>query len=428
MSAFDAEMNVLGGCLLAPQAYWQVADLIDAQDFSRDATRNLWLAIMDTVKSGSDVDVFTVGDRDPRVAVFAAECANATPGVSAIRAYAEVVQRNAITRRLRASGERIARLSGRDALGEAQRIIASCAPKVASAIKPAKDFLRESIARMQERCDATDILTGVPTSLDALDDLTAGWQPGDLIFIGARPSVGKTALALQCAVAAARSAHPVLILSMEMTGSQLTDRLIANIGKIDSKSVRQPKQIDDAGWNCVLRASEVLGMLPMFIDDTPALRMEDVGARVRQANATQRLGLVVVDYLTMMYPPKADTMAMAWQGVTRGLKVLAKELQVPLLTLSQFNRDGQGAPSLTSFRDTGAIEQDADVAILLDRPDAQNHALIHLIVAKQRNGPVGDMWLHFDGATQTFTPTDERPTVAAPASRYGRGMPRREIA
>ena len=420
MNTFDAESAVIGACLLVPDAYWRVADLIGPEDFSRDGYAEVWQAMGDTIRAGHAVDAVTFGEHCPKHAMLAVECANATPGAANVRAYAEIVQRNAVTRRVRASGARIAKLGGDDTLGEAQRILAACAPKVASAIKYAKEYLTESVALMAARCAATEILTGVPTSLEWLDENLSGWQRGDLIIVAARPSVGKTALAVQAALHAAQAGHPTLFLSLEMAGHQLTDRMIAHIAHVDMQAIRQPKTIDEEQWPRIGRAGEAISAMPMLIDDTSAITVDAIAARVRQADAMHRLGLVVIDYLTQIKPPKSHSTNDAIQEITRSLKALAKDIRVPVILLSQLNRDGDKEPTLISLRDSGAIEQDADVVILLHRPDANDRGLIKCNVAKQRNGPTGECFLRFDGACQTFTMTQERPQTKAPVISLAR--------
>lgn len=427
-TTFDAEANVIGACLMVPDAYWQCVDLLTGDDFTSEAHRELWKLIGTLAKAGVQADAVTVGDRNPALAAYAAECASATASAANVRAYAEIVQREAVTRRVHSAGTRISKLCGPDTLGEAQRIIATCVPGMATSIKPARDHLRTSIALMTERHAATEALTGLSTSIDELDEITSGWQPGDLILIGARPSVGKTALTLQVAAHAAQAGAPVLFLSLEMSGPQLTDRLLSHLAAVDSQFIRQPKRMPEADWARIGAASERVQQMPLLIDDTGALTIEGVCARVRQADATHRLGLVVIDYLTQMTPPKADRGDQAIQIITRALKALAKDLRIPIILLSQLNRAGDGEPTLVSLRESGAIEQDADVVILMHRPDAENKALVKCKVAKQRNGPTGDVWLHFDGAIQRFTPTDERPVVADSKKRQGlRAVPRDPI-
>lgn len=419
MNAFDAESAVLGGCLLVSEAYWQIADLLAVDDFSRPEYSAMFGAIGDLLRRGVPVDAVTFGEHCPQHAKAAVECASATPGAANIRAYAEIVQRNAVTRRVHAASARIAKLSGPDVMGEAQRILAACAPRMASAIRPAKEYLSQSVARMAERCNQDGDLTGVPTSVAWLDTMLSGWQRGDLIIIAARPSVGKTALAVQSALHAATDERPTLFLSLEMAGNQLTDRMLAHLARVDMQRIRQPKQIEEDQWARIGDAGKRIANAPLLIDDTSGITVDAICARVRQANAMTRLDLVVIDYLTQIIPPRAQSVAEGLQVITRTLKALAKEIQVPIILLSQLNRQGENKPSLTTLRDSGAIEQDADVVIFLHRPNDDRRHLIEVLIGKQRNGPIGEGYLHFDGHTQIFSATDERPP--APASRV-RGL------
>lgn len=409
----DAEANVLGGiAMVGEAAYWKTADLLTADDFSTPLNRAMWQVMTDLARGGIPIDFSTIADRNPALEADALAMANATPSAVNIRAYAEIVARDATARRVRKAGEQIAKLGGEDALGEAQRLIGSCVPRMASQIKHAREFLKESVALMAARCEQIGDLTGVPTSVAWLDAMTAGWQRSNLIIIGARPSVGKTAFALQAAIHAAKAGHAVLFLSLEMSGAELTDRAIAHLSGIDGKLIRQPKGIAEEDWPRITDAGAEIDGMPLLIDETAGLTIEAVEARIRQANAMQRLGLVVIDYLTQITPPKAEKLTDAIQIITRRLKALAKEIKVPIILLSQLNRAGDHKPTLTSLRESGAIEQDADVVILLHRPCEDKPHLLEMMLAKQRNGPKGDCYLHAHDACARFRATEERPPEA----------------
>jgi replicative DNA helicase len=413
MSRIDAEAAVIGGCLIDPQAYWRVADMLAAEDFASDTNRAIFCAIADLSRKGVAPDFVTVGEHLPSVPVQdLAALANGTPGASNVRGYAEWIVQASTERKVQSAGQRIAKLRGADAVGEAQRIIGACVPRMAGAIKRAGEFLRESVLRMQSRVDSTDALSGVPSGCEPLDAMTAGWQRGDLVILAARPSVGKTAFALQCALHAAQAEHPVLFMSLEMTGSQLTDRALSHLGGVSSVAIREPKRMDESGWLRVTNAGAILDKLPLLIDESSALTVDSICARVRQCNATTRLGLVVIDYLTQITPPRAESMTEAIQAITRQLKALAKELQVPVILLSQLNREGESKPSLSSLRSSGAIEQDADVVAFLHRPDPNNREVVQFIVEKQRNGPTGDFYLAAQMDLMRFDPCDYAPPVA----------------
>lgn len=417
MSRATAETEVIGACLIDQSAFWKVADLIDADDFANPTNRELWIAIRDMRRAGAEADFITVGEKFPGLATAAFAIANVTASGASIRGYAEWVLKAAIERRVQAAGKRIATLRGDDALGEAQKILGACQPRAIGAVKPIREYLRESVKVMQERCDSTEVLTGVPTSLEWLDEQTAGWQRGDLIIIAARPSVGKTALALQCALHAATVGHPVFFSSLEQSGLQLAERALSHISHVPILHVLQPKRVEDYQWPKITAAGEVIQKLPLLIDETGALSVEAICARARQANADKRLGLIVIDYLTQIMPPKSEKTTDAIQIITRSLKALAKELSVPLILLSQLNREGDHEPELRHLRDSGAIEQDADVVVFLHRPDAERRDFVKLKIAKQRNGACESTYLAARMETMRFVPTDEKPAQPQGSTR-----------
>jgi replicative DNA helicase len=209
-----------------------------------------------------------------------------------------------------------------------------------------------------------------------------------------------------------------------MTGSQLADRALSNLGRVSSVSIRAPKRLDDAEWMRVNSAGAKLNDLPLLIDESSSLTVDALCARVRQCDASKRLGLVVIDYLTQITPPRAESITEGIQTITRQLKALAKEIQVPIMLLSQLNRDGENRPTLSSLRSSGAIEQDADVVALLHRPNSSEREKIEFILAKQRNGPCGELYFHADMDAMRFLP-GEKPSTPELASagfrKYGRG-------
>jgi replicative DNA helicase len=421
MSVVNAESAVLGACLIDPQAYWRVADILAADDFSTAENRATWEAIGELSRGNVAPDFITVNQANPSLSADTLlALSNNTASAANVRGYAEWVINAATERRVRSAGQRIANLRGADSLAEAQRIMATCQPRAMSAVRPMRDFVQESVALMQQRCDATDPITGVPTSLEWLDEMTSGWQRGDLIVVAARPSVGKTALALQACLHAAKCGNPVFFASLEQSGAQLAERSIASLSGVSLRRILQPKQIEEHEWPRVVNAGGELAKLPISIDETGALTVDAISARARQVNSTQRLGLIAIDYLTQISPPRADKMADAIQIVTRSLKAMAKELSVPVILLSQLNREGDDRPALKHLRDSGAIEQDADVVVFLHRPDRDNRALVELTIAKQRNGPTDSTFVHADMERMRFLPTDERPVEKKAARGFER--------
>jgi replicative DNA helicase len=399
---------VLGACLCDPQCYWKIADLLTADDFNVQEHAGLFEMIADRARGGKAFDAVTIFEANEHIGNLAIDLAGAEGWrTSNVRAYAEIVSAAAVARRVKRAGMQIAKLDNEGILGAAQQLIGACAPQQTGSVKHIKEFLRQSIADMQRKVDEPDALIGIPTGIPELDELTCGWQAGDLIIIAARPSVGKTALAVQCAIAAAKAGNPTFFASLEMSGVQLSDRVQAHMAHVHASGLRNPKLLDESDFVRLFDAAATIMELPLYIDETSGITVDSFCARARQMNAVKKLGLIVVDYLTQFKPPKANSTADAIQEITRTLKALAKELKTPLILLSQLNRDGEGRrPTMATLRDSGAIEQDADIIIFLHRPDPENRDHVQLIVEKQRNGEVRDFDMHADMAHMKFTVAD----------------------
>lgn len=420
---FDAERAVVACVLRDPEAYWRVADMLRADDFVQPDLRALWVLTTRLIGENKPSDSVTIGEIDSRLALLANEVAFNTMGSpNNVRAYADLMVRRATERKVRQAGQRIAQLSGAEAVQEAQRILGACLPRATGKIGTLADFAERAWAGVLERHEAQDGTVGIPTGFEELDELTAGWQRSDLIVIAARPSVGKTAFALQTALHAALKQNPCLFVSLEMSGTQLTDRALSHIGGVSALHIREPKRLDDLEWQDLSRAKESLADYPLTIDESANATVDEIGARARQVDAEKRLCMIVIDYLTHIKPPKSDNVAEGIQVITRSLKSMAKELNVPTILLSQLSRDGEDAPNLTHLRSSGAIEQDADVVIFLHRPDKKDRDLIRVTVAKQRNGPLGEFHLRADMSKMRFHPTVyEQPKQAQKPSFGGRG-------
>jgi replicative DNA helicase len=415
----NAELAVLGACLVDQSAYWKCADLIGPDDFALPAHCSLWNAIAEQRKAGRDADFITIAEQHPDLTAIATSASNGAFATTNVRLYAELVLSDAVQRRVNAAGLRIAKLVGEDSMGEAQKILGACQPQAGGAAKPIREYLRESVRMMQERCEATEVLTGVATSLPWLDEQTAGWQRGDLVILAARPSVGKTALALQFALHAAQVGHPIFFASLEQSGAQIADRSLAHLSGVSLQHILQPKRVEEWEWPKISAAGAILEKLPLYVDESAAVKVEAISARARQLNATKRLGLIVIDYLTQIMPPRADKVADAIQTITRAIKALAKELGVPVILLSQLNRDGAEKPKLTHLRDSGAIEQDADAVLFLHRPDDSNRELVELTIAKHRNGPCDSTYLAAHMDIMKFSETQDVPQTPTPPRRRG---------
>ena len=419
-----AEEAVLGAILLDGAGYWQVADLLAPEDFTVPAHIALWRVIADLARQNVPIDIFTVGEKAPALIGLAANLANTTPTSRNVRAYAEPVAAAALLRRVHTAGQRISTVGDTDPLGEAQAILQACAPPHLGTIKHAREFLRESQARMQTRIEAASELIGVPCGIPKLDAASGGWERGDLVILAARPSVGKTAVSLQWALHAAARNNAVLYVSLEMAGSHLTDRALAHLSGVHHDYVRRPKLMPDADWPLITDAVAKIAALPLRIDDCSAPTVDQLCARIRQAHAAQPLALVVIDYLSQITPPRANSTNDGIQIITRQLKALAKQLQVPIILLSQLNRDVAGRPRLANLRDSGAIEQDADIVIFLHRPNESRREQLELLIGKNRNGPLDEIQLYADFRCQRFSETtwEQEPVVTRSNSRLARRL------
>lgn len=419
----DAERAVLGACLLDEQGYWLVADLLTADDFANGAHRRLWNAIAQLAAEGGAIDFITVGEREPSLAELAMDLPSEAPSWKNARAYGEHVARRALERRVIAAGQKIAGLRGDDALAEARRLLGECEPRSLTGVRHVKTVVREAWAELTVRFEAKDVITGLETGIPWLDDMTGGLQAGDVFVLGARPSAGKTALMLQICGHAAKTS-PALIFSAEMTDKALANRLMASSAKVSLKAIRSPKLIEEDGWTRLGIAIPELSAQRLFIDSSDGMTCEMMAARARQVKEQHGLALIAIDYLQLLKLPKADRHDLAVGAASRAIKAMAKQLDVPVILLSQLNRDGANRrPVVADLRQSGDIEQDADLIALLFRPDDEKPER-ELILAKQRNGETGSQWFKFDGACQHFEQTGA-PAQATPPARNIAGFDHR---
>ncbi len=435
--SIEAEQSVLGGLLLDNQSFDRVADLITGNDFYRDDHRRIWRHIAKLIEAGKPADVVTVSesidaseDKDKTGGpAYLGSLAQNTPSALHIRRYAELVRERAVQRRLAQVATEIAETalsgSGKDSsqlLDEAESKIFQIAESGArhgqglQDIKPVLARVFERIDHLYHRDNPSDV-TGVPTGFTDLDKMTAGLQPGELVVIAGRPSMGKTALALNIAEhVAVDNGLPVAVFSMEMSGTQLAMRLLGSISKVDQHKMRTGR-LNDEEWS---RLSEAIGKLhdtPIYIDEAGALNALEVRARARRLKRQfSKLGLIVIDYLQLMSssnPKAGENRATEISEISRSLKAMAKELDVPVIALSQLNRAVDQRPDrrpvMSDLRESGAIEQDADVIMFIYRevvykPDLpeEQRGVAEVIVGKQRNGPIGTVRLTFRGQHTRF--------------------------
>ena len=432
--SIEAEQSLIGGLLLDNDAWERVADIVAAEDFYRDDHRRIFRHITALIQQGKPADIVTVheslqksGEDEAAGGIaYLAELANQTPSAANVRRYAEIIRERAILRKLISVADEIAASAlapmGRDAktiLDEAEAKIFEIAEAGARAVTGFVSIgtaLKQVVDRVQELYDrnASNDVTGVPTGYLDLDEKTAGLQPSDLIIVAGRPAMGKTTFALNIAEhVALHQKLPVAIFSMEMPATQLAMRFLASVGRIDLQKLRRGKLTDD-DW---ARLSAAMGKLydaPIFIDETGGLNPIDLRARARRL-ARQfggRLGLVVIDYLQLMVGAKeSDNRANELSEISRSVKTLAKELNTPIIALSQLNRSLEQRPNkrpvMSDLRESGAIEQDADIIMFIYRdevyhPDSPDKGTAEIIIAKHRNGPTKTIVVAFQGHYSRF--------------------------
>ncbi len=431
--SIEAEQSVLGGLLLDNAAFDKIADLVGETDFYRFEHKRIYRQICKLLERGKPVDVVTVAESldlagdggDTGGLAYLGELAANTPSAANIRRYAEIVRERAILRQLVTAGDEISGSAfnpmGRDPktlLDEAEAkvfAIAESGFRHQSGFQHINPLLTQVVERIQElhdRDNPSDI-TGVPTGYHDLDSKTSGLQPGDLLIVAGRPSMGKTSFALNMAEhVAIEVGLPVAVFSMEMGGTQLAMRMLSSVGRLDAHRVRTGRLNDDE-WS---RLSFALGKMheaPIYIDETPALNPIDLRARARRLHRQcGKLGLIVIDYLQLMSSAgQGENRATEISEISRSLKGLAKELNVPVMALSQLNRSLEQRPNkrpvMSDLRESGAIEQDADVIMFIYRdevynPDTPDKGSAEIIIGKQRNGPIGMVRLTFMGEYTRF--------------------------
>ena len=429
----EAEQSVLGGLLLDNSAFDRVGDVFSESDFYRDDHRRIYRHISRLIQMGKPADVVTVDesikgseDKDKTGGLaYLGALAQSTPSAHNIRRYAEIVRERAVMRKLVEVGTDIADTAlnpmGKDVgqiLDEAESKVLQIAEAGSRGrqgfieIQPLLTQVMERIDMLYHRENQSNV-TGVPTGYHDLDEKTSGMQEGDLIIVAGRPSMGKTALALNIAEhVAVENRLPVAVFSMEMAGTQLAMRLLGSLGRLDQHKLRTGR-LTDEDWNRLTNAVGKLHDAPIHIDETPALNALELRARARRLHRQYgKLGLVVVDYLQLMQASnQGENRATEISEISRSLKALAKELKVPVVALSQLNRGLEQRPNkrpiMSDLRESGAIEQDADLILFIYRdevynPDTADKGKAEIIISKQRNGPIGTVDLTFIGQFTRF--------------------------
>ncbi len=427
----DAERAVLGGLMLDNKAWDRIADVVTAEDFYRHDHRLIFNAIGELAERNQPLDAVTVSEflaRNDQLdemggLAFLGQLAKDTPSAANIQAYGQIVRERALLRNLIDVGVAIADSAytsdGRDAselVDDAERSvfqIAERGKRRGSGFQALRKILPATIDRLDYLSHTEGDVTGLSTGFNSLDDMTAGLQRGDLVIIAGRPSMGKTTLAMNIAEnAAIGSGKAVAIFSMEMSAEQISFRMIGSIGRVDQSNLRRGN-FNDEDWNRINSAVAIMSEAKIYIDDTPSLSPTEVRARARRlARENGGLGLIVLDYLQLMQVQgNKENRATEISEISRSLKALAKELDCPVIALSQLNRSVEQRtdkrPVMSDLRESGAIEQDADVICFIYRDEVYDKettrkGIADIIIAKQRNGPVGEVHLTFLGQYTKF--------------------------
>jgi replicative DNA helicase len=430
----DAEQAVLGAMLLDQDAALSGAQLITDEMFYREGHRRLFRAMVALTERRSVIDHITLRDELTRRGDletvggydYIAELADVVPTAANLEYHARIVREKAILRRLIETATGIiteaydGHSTATDLLDLAEsRIFQVSQQRREGGFTRLKEMLWPTMERIETLQKSGKTITGVPSGFTDLDNMTSGFQPSELTIVAARPSMGKTALVLNVATHAAVEGFGVAVFSLEMSKEALVQRMLTSEARVDSQLVRRG-MLRDFDYTKLARAAGVLQSCPMWIDDTPALTLLEMRSKARRLKADGDIGMIIVDYLQLMRSPEyAENRVQEISDISRSLKALAKELGVPVLALSQLSRaseqrGGERKPILSDLRDSGAIEQDADLVIFIHRPeyydreDESKKGVAEIMLAKHRNGPTGDIHLRFNREYTRFDNLTQR--------------------
>lgn len=432
--SIEAEQSLLGGLLLDNSAWDRIADAVSAADFYRDDHRRIFRHIAKLVEQARPADVVTVFEsieKNNEVEqagglAYLGEIANNTPSAANIRRYAEIVRERAVLRRLVTIGDEIAASALNPAGKDVKQLLDQAEAKVFEiaedgarssqgfvSIQPLLGEVVDRIQSLHDQANPSEV-TGLPSGFVDLDRITAGFQPGDMIVVAGRPSMGKTAFALNIAEHVGVDLRlPVAIFSLEMSGPQLAMRFLSSVGRLDAQRIKTGR-LNDEDWEKMTDALGRLHESPIHIDETGAINATDLRARARRLARQYggKLGLIVVDYLQLMTSTRdGENRATEISEISRSIKALAKELRVPVVALSQLSRKveerNDKRPLMSDLRESGAIEQDADIILMMYReeyykPDTPEKGVAEVIIGKHRNGPTGTVKLTFLGEYTRF--------------------------
>jgi replicative DNA helicase len=429
-SSIQAELSVLGGLLIDPSSWDKVADEVNSQDFFKRENKIIFSCIEKIQGDGGTVDAITVSEllasRDELSSIggieYITEIINSTPSSANIKAYAEIIRNKAVLRKLLTISAEIATsvrnpegASTEELLDEAEKKVYEIYDNsrgIKLGFKQVKDLIPNVIDRLDMLAKSGKDITGVPTGFTKLDEFTSGLQRGDLIVIAGRPSMGKTSFAMNIAENASIGHKiPVGVFSMEMSSEQLSMRMLSSIGRINQSKLRNGK-LSGEDWSRVNSAGTMLSDAPIWVDDVGSLTPIELRARARRLKREHNLGLIIVDYLQLMsVSGTKENRATEISEISRSLKSLAKELDIPIIALSQLNRGIESRqdkrPVMSDLRESGAIEQDSDLILFIYReevydPETPKRGIADIIIGKQRSGPTGDFLLTFLGEYTKF--------------------------
>src|ERR687890_884157 len=417
----EAEESVLGAMMLAPGAIGVVSEILDAGDFYRESHAKIYRAALALYAKGEPVDAITLVDEleerseleDVGGRVRLHELAALVPATANAAHYARIVREMATLRGLISAGQQIAQL-GWERPGETQMLVDRAEQvvfdlsqsRVSTEFSHIEDLLKESFERITALYEAGADVTGVPSGFRDLDRLTSGFQPGNLVIIAARPSMGKSALGMcMAANLAVREGVPVGVFTLEMSKAEVTQRLLCSEAKVESQRLRTGKLAQD-DWPRLVAAGDKLMKAPIYVDDTGSITMMEIRSKARRLKTREpNLGLIIVDYLQLMTSgTTAENRVQEVSQISRNLKVLARDLDVPILAMSQLSRAVEQRhdkrPILSDLRESGSIEQDADLVMFVYRdeyyePESDQQGLAEIILSKHRNGPTGTEKLSF---------------------------------
>ncbi len=425
----EAEQAVLGTVLIQDKSLLKIVEILSAEDFYRDSHKAIYEAMVTLFEKREPHDLITVSnllsDQNKLDNIggpaYLASLTNVIPFTGTLVHHAQIIRKKSILRRLIQTSTEVASRCY-DAQDDIETLVDEAEKTIFEIAQARKNQGFESMSKIVPRAfdritklsDRKEHITGVATGYEELDKMTAGLQPSDLIILAGRPSMGKTALAMNMVqYAALVDKIPVAVFSLEMSMEQLALRLLCSIGRIDSQHIRTGRLLD-SDWPKLTRATGMLTDAPIYIDDTAGISVLEMRAKARRLKSEHDLGLVVVDYLQLMQGKSGiENRAQEISDISRSLKAMAKELEVPVIALSQLNRSLESRndkrPQLSDLRESGAIEQDADVIMFIYRDEVYNRAednpnrgLAEIIVGKQRNGPIGMVKLTFLAEFTTF--------------------------